>query len=351
MLVHPQPRLPPEVAVVVILEVELEGGFLVGGGEAERRLPAPPRDARGPVEEILPRAHLVDGLGDLGVRPGLVSVGGDREDPLQQSQMKRAAALHAVRVGVRRPLVRDHRLEAGRVQRGGLELDPRLVGHAVRPDLAVTGGVSRDPFDRVVPVLRFLHEGEEVPRRGESAPGYRDHRDVSVPREEHRVLDRGRTHLVVGGPREDGGKWPLQRHPVLGGQVEVRHEFEAVAHGDRHVLDDDDISFGPHGEAGIGRFGAAGRGLQVKGGTEPGHPRAGQTGLNERSAIHPGLLRWCETGMIGGGSPAPLDPPLNLRSPTAASRRWAWRSSLRPSCAVKRPRRRLDRPRSGRTPR
>ena len=244
VLVHPQPRLPPEVAVVVVVEVELVGGLLVGGREAERGLAAPPRDARGPVEEGLPRPHLVDRLGDLRVRPRLVSVRGHGEDPLQQPQTQGAAALHAVGVGVRRSFVGDHRLEAGRVQRRGLELDPRLVGDAVRAHLPVARRVARDPLDGVVAVLGLLHEGEEVAGRVEAPAAVLDHGDVSVAREEHRVLDRDRPHLVVGRAGEDGRERLLHGDPVLGGQVEVGHEVEAVAHGDGHVLDDDDVPVG-----------------------------------------------------------------------------------------------------------
>ena len=296
MLVHAQARLPPEVAVVVVVEVELVGGLLVGGCEAQRCLPAPPRGARGPVEERLPRPHLVDRLGDLRVRARFVPVRRDGEDPLQQSQTEGAAALHAVGVGVRWSLVGDHRLEAGRVQRRGLELDPRLVRDAVGAHLAVAGRVPRDPFDRVVAVLRFLNEGEEVSRRVEPSPAVLDDGDIPVAREEHRVLDRDRAHLVVRSPREDGGERFLQRDAVHRRQVEIRHEFEAVPHRDRHVLHDDDISIGLGGEPAIRRFGAPGQPLRVECGAQPGHPRSGKSGSNERSAVHVASSGGCTRG-------------------------------------------------------
>ena len=340
VLVHAQSRLPPEVAVVVVVEVELEGGLLVGRRQAERRLSAPPRDARGPVEEGLPGPHLVDRLGDLRVRPRLVPVRRDGQNPLQQPQTQGAAALHAVGVGVRRSLVGDHRLEAGRVQRRGLELDPRLVRHAVRPHLAVAGGVPGDPLDRVVAVLRLLHEGEEVAPRVEAPPTVLDDGDVPVAREEHRVVDGDRAHLVVRSPREDGGERLLQRDAVHGRQVEIRHEVEAVPHGDRHVLHDDDIPVRLRGEPAAGCLVASGQPLRVERGAESGHPRSRQSGSNERSAVHEASSGGCTRGCPRRKSTIP-----NLRTSTTASRRGMRRgtgSRTPVPCHGKRPRRTLE---------
>ena len=241
VFVHGQAGPLPELVVVVVVEVELEGGVLVPGSHAQRRLPAPPRNPRRPLQEPLGGQHRLDGFHDGGVLLRLPTGGGHVQVPPQQAQSPGPAHVHAVVVGVVRSGVGDHGGQAGRVQRGHLQLDPAHVGDPVGSHLSAAGGMARQPFHRVVAVLRLVPHGKELAARAEAAPAVLDDRQVAVAGEEGGRILVELVLLVVGRPLQDHRKLSLQGAAVFRRQIQVRRQLDSVPHRDLDILQDDDV--------------------------------------------------------------------------------------------------------------
>ena len=169
--------------------------------------------------------------------------------------MQCASGSHAVFVGIDRPLVRGHSNQVRGPLRGRVKLDPCHVGRPVHPHTAVRAWQCGDPLNRVVPVFRVIHPGEEPSFGLVSPAAVLRHGDVTVTSEE--TDDVGPpAFLVVGRPHQQRWVSHVNRLAILRGIVHVGCQSHAVPHFDHHITLDDNIANLTRGFGGVGSCGA-----------------------------------------------------------------------------------------------